>query len=106
MDARMQTASAHARKRTAVPVSIERAADAQHAESLCKANAEAEGQATERYAMIATAAYLRVEKRGFAPGHELEDWLAAEAEVADRLLISLVRGERPGMLPTIAWQTF
>jgi hypothetical protein len=35
--------------------------------------------------MIAEAAYLRAEKRGFAPGHEEEDWLAAEIEV-DRLL--------------------
>jgi hypothetical protein len=35
--------------------------------------------------MIAEAAYLRAERRGFAPGHEHEDWCAAEAEV-DRLL--------------------
>jgi hypothetical protein len=32
--------------------------------------------------MIAERAYYRAEKRGFAPGHELEDWLAAEREVA------------------------
>ena len=32
--------------------------------------------------MIAEAAYHRAEKRGFEPGHELEDWLAAEAQVA------------------------
>jgi hypothetical protein len=31
--------------------------------------------------MIAEAAYLRAERRGFAPGSEAEDWLAAEAEV-------------------------
>lgn len=31
--------------------------------------------------MIAAAAYYRAEQRGFAAGHELEDWLAAEAEV-------------------------
>ncbi|HVP32705.1 MAG TPA: DUF2934 domain-containing protein [Steroidobacteraceae bacterium] len=31
--------------------------------------------------MIAEAAYLRAERRGFAPGHETEDWLAAEKEV-------------------------
>lgn len=37
--------------------------------------------AEERYRAIAHAAYLRAEKRGFAPGHEFEDWLAAEAEV-------------------------
>jgi hypothetical protein len=35
--------------------------------------------------MIAEGAYLRAERRGFAPGHEQEDWLAAEAEV-DALL--------------------
>jgi hypothetical protein len=38
-----------------------------------------------RRGMIAEAAYLRAERRGFAPGGEHEDWLAAEAEV-DRLL--------------------
>jgi len=31
--------------------------------------------------MIARAAYLRAQAREFAPGHELEDWLSAEAEV-------------------------
>jgi hypothetical protein len=36
--------------------------------------------AEERYRAIAHAAYLRAERRGFAPGHEVEDWLAAEAE--------------------------
>jgi hypothetical protein len=38
-----------------------------------------------RYRMIAEAAYLRAERRGFLPGREVEDWLAAEAEV-ERLL--------------------
>ena len=33
-------------------------------------------------ALIAERAYFRAEKRGFAPGHELEDWLAAEREIA------------------------
>jgi len=30
---------------------------------------------------IAESAYLAAEARGFAPGHELEDWLKAEQEV-------------------------
>jgi Protein of unknown function (DUF2934) len=34
-----------------------------------------------RHALIAEAAYLRAERRGFVPGQETEDWLAAEAEV-------------------------
>ena len=38
-----------------------------------------------RRAMIAESAYLRAERRGFAAGGEVEDWLAAEAEV-DALL--------------------
>lgn len=32
--------------------------------------------------LIAQAAYFRAERRGFIPGNELDDWLAAEAEVA------------------------
>lgn len=36
---------------------------------------------TELYEMIREAAYYRAEKRGFAPGEELEDWLAAEKEI-------------------------
>jgi hypothetical protein len=42
----------------------------------------------QRAALIAEAAYFRAEKRGFAPGFETEDWLAAEAEVDARLLRS------------------
>ena len=37
--------------------------------------------AEEREHLIARAAYFRAEKRGFAPGCELEDWVQAEAEV-------------------------
>lgn len=29
---------------------------------------------------IREAAYFKAERRGFAPGHELEDWLEAERE--------------------------
>jgi hypothetical protein len=31
--------------------------------------------------LIAEAAYYRAQQRGFTPGHELDDWVAAEAEV-------------------------
>lgn len=37
--------------------------------------------AEERDRLIAQAAYFRAEKRGFAPGCELQDWVEAEAEV-------------------------
>ena len=36
------------------------------------------GRIQVRHASIAEAAYFRAERRGFAPGHELEDWLAAD----------------------------
>ncbi|MDI1298798.1 DUF2934 domain-containing protein [Methylotenera sp.] len=32
--------------------------------------------------LVAESAYYKAEARGFESGHELEDWLAAEAEVA------------------------
>jgi Protein of unknown function (DUF2934) len=35
----------------------------------------------DRDKCIAEAAYYRAEKRGFAPGYALEDWLSAEAQV-------------------------
>lgn len=35
------------------------------------------------HALIAEAAYLRAERRGFAGGGELEDWLEAEKEVLE-----------------------
>jgi hypothetical protein len=37
-----------------------------------------------RRATIAEAAYLRAEQRHFEPGHDLEDWLAAESALARR----------------------
>jgi len=40
----------------------------------------------DRHASIAEAAYFRSQHRGFTPGHELEDWLAAEEEVDQRLI--------------------
>jgi hypothetical protein len=39
--------------------------------------------------LISEAAYYRAKQRGFAPGHELEDWIQAEAEVMRRV------GSRP-----------
>jgi hypothetical protein len=39
----------------------------------------------DRRQLIAEAAYFRAERRGFQPGQELEDWLAAEIEI-DALL--------------------
>lgn len=35
----------------------------------------------EKCCRVAELAYYKAEARGFEPGHELEDWLTAEAEV-------------------------
>lgn len=40
---------------------------------------------------VALAAYFIAEKRGFEPGHELDDWLAAEAQIAAAQQPSLVK---------------
>jgi hypothetical protein len=32
---------------------------------------------------IAEAAYYRAQQRGFSPGYELEDWLAAEDQISN-----------------------
>jgi hypothetical protein len=45
----------------------------------------------QRREMIATAAFLRAQRRGFESGAELEDWLAAEEEI-DRWLKVVDRG--------------
>jgi len=44
----------------------------------------------QRHEMVAVAAYLRAERRGFSPGREMEDWYEAAAAV-DALLTSMRR---------------
>jgi len=44
-----------------------------------------------RDTMIAEAAYFRSAHRGFEPGHEVDDWLAAESEIDG----ALARGDLP-----------
>ncbi len=39
----------------------------------------------QREAMIREAAYHRYAKRGYTPGHDLDDWLAAEAELDHKM---------------------
>jgi hypothetical protein len=47
--------------------------------------AAANSSSGERHLRISIAAYRRAETRGFAPGGELEDWLAAEREVDEAI---------------------
>ncbi len=50
-----------------------------------------------RRALIAEAAYYRAERRGFAPGHEAEDWLAAEVEVDTALTVGVSVAGKPAV---------
>lgn len=59
------------------------------------ADAPATGNGPDRVELIRLAAYFRAERRGFAPGYEVDDWLAAEADVAVEL----------GVAPTAARKT-
>ena len=58
------------------------------AEAQCDADvahlgsAEAEARTADHQVQVALAAYFIAERRGFDPGHELDDWLAAEAQIA------------------------
>jgi hypothetical protein len=45
--------------------------------------------APNRGRLIAEAAYYRAERRGFAPGHEVQDWLDAEREIDAELVAAL-----------------
>lgn len=58
--------------------------DAQHDVDVVRMVATEVDQRTAaaQHEMIAQAAYYRAERRGFATGHELDDWLAAEMEIA------------------------
>jgi len=51
------------------------------AEAVTKAAEGAPSDPETKRLMIAEAAYYCAEKRGFAPGGELQDWLDAEAQV-------------------------
>jgi hypothetical protein len=44
-----------------------------------------------RHEMIATAAYFLAEQRGFAPGHERDDWYRAQAAIDKELPRVLIR---------------
>ena len=40
-----------------------------------------ESNSLDNITRIAISAYYKSEARGYEPGHELQDWLAAEAEL-------------------------
>ena len=53
--------------------------------SSISSNARAEVSPDELRKLVSEAAYYRAKQRGFSPGHEMEDWIQAEAEVLRRI---------------------
>jgi Protein of unknown function (DUF2934) len=48
-------------------------------------NSAAKLSPEEVYRLIQESAYFKAKERGFAPGHEVQDWIEAEAEVRRKL---------------------
>ncbi|HJS89425.1 MAG TPA: DUF2934 domain-containing protein [Steroidobacteraceae bacterium] len=71
-------------RRRAAPIKPDAVSGASTPTAAVTSGAVSLSESTRR-AMVEQAAYLRAERRGFAPGGEVEDWLLAEAEV-DALL--------------------
>ena len=53
--------------------------------SMGSRHSRAEMSPEEIYKLIQEAAYYKAKARGFQPGHEVQDWIEAEAEVRMRL---------------------
>jgi hypothetical protein len=87
MSAQMQKSGGRSRRK---PPAARTSGVAADAAIVRMAIVEAECREAERHSMIEQAAYYRAEKRGFGPGHELEDWLAAEQDVAEILRLTIM----------------
>lgn len=68
-------------KTTRTPVKQSRSGTARRSPGSARSEAASAGESCPREQMIAEAAYYRAERRGFIAGHEMSDWLQAEAEV-------------------------
>ena len=56
-----------------------------------------------RHQWISVAAYYKAEDRGFTPGLELDDWLAAEKDYAEMLItLYLSRVEEDGVMTIVS----
>ena len=74
--------NATAKKPASKKVTARRATPTKAAETSKTTTSPVNISSEERWRMIAVAAYHRAEKRGFDPGHEIEDWLQAEKEIS------------------------
>jgi hypothetical protein len=90
MNSQPKAPRAAKRPRPVLQVKQRREPKLAHADIVRMAKVEAESRACVRHDMIATAAYFRAHQRGFEPGHELEDWLAAETEIIHSQQLELI----------------
>ena len=84
MSAHLTTPSRHSRGRPTIPPVATPAASATTgiiSDLASQVATEGPIDPEVRRLMIAEAAYYCAEQRGFEPGHELEDWLEAEARI-------------------------
>jgi DUF2934 family protein len=66
------------------------------------AAAEVEARIADHQVQVALAAYFIAEKRGFEPGHELDDWLTAEAQIAAAEQPSVTKSIQPAKAESIS----
>lgn len=85
MAAKKETERRSAERRTAPKAAPKSTAKPSVFNSPVNNSARADLSPDELRQLIAEAAYYRAKQRGFTPGHELEDWIQAEAEVMGRL---------------------
>jgi len=72
--------------KTAAKPAVRKAAPKKTSTSVSKATQKATTMSTEeRRRLIAEAAYLRAEQRGFIGGDPVQDWMEAEADLDTRL---------------------
>lgn len=93
MNAREQKSPRRSQRRAGAPGDAAVVSASEDADVAQPAASDAEAQVADHQIKIAMAAYFIAEKRGFEPGHELEDWVAAEAETA--------KAETPSVLKPI-----
>jgi Protein of unknown function (DUF2934) len=83
------------RKRLVLPVRPELAAESKSDLPATSTTAVTELHVAASQVDVALAAYFIAEKRGFEPGRELDDWLAAEAEITKSAEPSAVESMQP-----------
>jgi hypothetical protein len=83
--AKPAAAKSAASRPTPARKSARAAPDTRAPERETSGNSQAPLSAEEVYRLIQESAYFKAKARGFAPGHEVQDWIEAEQEVRRRL---------------------